>query len=156
MMSTDDLFEATPPAAATEDEGDAKQVHTLLSAVRTFMAAVGADPDASIPDNLIGVTEEEVAATCQRIVDAVKLTVQGITRPAVAPIEDQLASFTTWQKARGEYWTWPPDAMERLRAKLLEYGEGIETLPCYAYSIVVRLQDGKMVSIDRSGKVTPK
>jgi hypothetical protein len=157
-MTADDLFtdeQNAPPAEANPAIEPEPKIRThLLEALDNLGVALGRKVEAPTLEELRAQPDATVVATSARVIDAVNLALQSSVRPTVPSLDVQIRNFEAWQSQRGVgYFTWPPAAMARLRAKLIELGEGVELQPCYAHSVGVRLQDGLVVFIDRAGNV---
>jgi hypothetical protein len=154
-ITNDDLF-ATEPKTSPPEEPEPRLRATLLAAVHQFAASLGQEAgDLPSIDDLMSKTDEQIGWLRSRVVDAVRLALFGIRRPDVPSIDVQLENFRTWQMNLSTYFQWPSAAMEALRGKLMELGEGVELHPCFAMSIAIRLQDGRVIYIDRQGRQTP-
>jgi hypothetical protein len=157
-VTTADLFDDSPPAEPWPPPAieAAPQLRTkLLAAIHTFAASLEQEPG-QLPtlDDLMSKTDEEIGWLRSRCVDALRVALFGVKRPILPTVDIQLANFVSWQKSRGAaYFEWPAEAMEILRAKLAEFGEGIELLPAYAHSVMARLQNGRVIHINRKGEI---
>src|ERR1700691_1496980 len=55
-------------------------------------------------------------------------------------VEVKLENFQMYKNGKGiEYYRWPPEAIDALRARLIAMGPGCELIPCFAMSVQVKL-----------------
>jgi hypothetical protein len=128
----------------------------LANALRLFGSAAGIELDEAVRARLFNLSDDEFNALLQRIADDLSTTLRGVERPSPPSIEVQLLNFQGWQAAKGaEYYRWPTEAMDALRARLTEFGPGCELIPCFAMSVQVKLPTGKLILINRRGEETP-
>ena len=127
----------------------------LANALRLFGSAAGIEVDEAVRARLFNLSDDEFNALLQRIADDLGATLRGVERPGAPSIEVQLKNFQAWQVGKGvEYYRWPAEAMEALRARLTELGPGCELIPCFAMSVQVKLPNGKLLLINRRGEET--
>ncbi|MGA8643886.1 hypothetical protein [Candidatus Binatus sp.] len=127
----------------------------LTNGLRLIAGAAGIEVDEAISARLFELSDDEFNALLQRIAADLGATLRGLERPGAPSIEIQLENFQAWQSGKGaEYYRWSSDAMEALRARLMELGPGCELIPCYAMSVGVKLPNGKLLLINRRGEET--
>jgi hypothetical protein len=69
----------------------------------------------------------------------------------VAPLAVQRAKYIDFFSARGDYFTPSAEELDRMFSVL---EEGDEVLPDFAFSFSVRRRDGRLVQVDRKGRIT--
>jgi hypothetical protein len=122
----------------------------FANAVELFARAAGVQLDAAVRDRILEMTDDEFSALFQGITDNLGAVLRGVERPKVPSIDIQLENFSLWQKSKGvEYYRWPAVSMDALRARLIEFGDGVELIPCFAMSVQVKLRDGRIILLDR-------
>ncbi len=126
----------------------------LINAVELLARAGGVELAPGWQERIFDMTEDEFGALLQHLTDEVGSLLLNVARPAVPGIDVQLENFVRWQAGRGAYFQWAPEAMEALRTKLAELGDGIELIPCFAMSVQVKLRNGKLILLNRRGEET--
>lgn len=127
----------------------------FANAVELFSRAAGVQIGPSVRERILEMTDDEFTALFQSYAENIGSVLRGVERPKVPAIAVQLENFVGWQSSKGaEYFRWPAAAMEALKAKLIELGEGVELVPIFAMSVQVKLRNGKIIMLDRAGKET--
>jgi len=127
----------------------------LANALRLFGSAAGIEIDEAVRARLFNLSDDEFNALLQHLADDLATILRGVERPNPQSIEVLLKNFQTWQVGKGvDYYRWPDEAMEALRARLIELGPGCELIPCFAMSVQVKLPSGKLILINRRGEDT--
>lgn len=127
----------------------------LLSAVKFLAQAAEVELQAPTLEQLTCMSDDEFRALRQHICDGMSAALRGAAAPSAAPdIEVQLQNFVAWQQSHPAYYHWPAEAMEALRAKLVEVGPGAELIPCFAMSVQLKLPTGKLILVNRKGLET--
>ena len=125
----------------------------LANALELLGRAARVDLDATIKERLFELPDDEFDALLQGLADGVAKTLSA-AHAKIPSIDAGIENFAQWQGSKGALFIWPAAAMEALRAKLVELGEGVELVPLYAMSVGVKLRSGRLVLIGRDGRET--
>jgi len=125
----------------------------LANALDLLGRAAGVELDATLKGRLFEMPDDEFDALLQGLAAGVAKTVAA-AHAKIPSIDAEIENFAQWQGAKGALFIWPAAAMEALRAKMTELGEGVELIPCFAMSVQVKLRSGRLILIGRDGRET--
>lgn len=114
--------------------------------------ALDAEFDPATIEHLMELHDDELEVIRRRLFDGVDAALRG--RPTGTRVTNavKVDNLRLSQKAMPIYYHWDDHQLENLRRKLDEFGDDVQILHAYAMSVVVRLEDGRVVQVNRRGE----